>query len=165
MFRVYALIALFAATGAPSAATAATVGAKKPNVLFLVTDDQRADTIGALGNPVIKTPNLDKLVRRGFVFRNAYCMGSTMPAVCNPSRHMLLSGKSLYRYKAARISRRHDGRRPAQAGLRDLPHLQARQHSAGVSHGLRASPATSTTARNAPRAITAGRSPIAPSSF
>jgi arylsulfatase A-like enzyme len=73
-------------------------GPKRPNVLFLVTDDQRADTIAALGNPVIKTPNLDKLARRGFVFRNAYCMGSTMGAVCNPSRHMLLSGKSLYKY-------------------------------------------------------------------
>src|SRR6476646_10262885 len=71
---------------------------KKPNVLFLFTDDQRADSIGALGNPVAKTPNLDALVNRGFVFRNAYCMGSTMPAVCNPSRHMLLSGMSLYRY-------------------------------------------------------------------
>lgn len=72
---------------------------KRPNVLFLVTDDQRADTIAALGNPVIKTPNLDTLVRRGFVFRNAYCMGSTMPAVCSPSRHMFLSGKALFHYQ------------------------------------------------------------------
>jgi len=73
---------------------------KRPNVLFLVTDDQRADTIAALGNGVVKTPNLDKLVQRGFAFRNAYCMGSTVGAVCNPSRHMLLSGKALYHYKA-----------------------------------------------------------------
>lgn len=73
-------------------------GNKRPNILFLVTDDQRADTIGALGNPVIKTPHLDKLARRGFAFTNAYCMGSTMGAVCNPSRHMFLSGKSLFRY-------------------------------------------------------------------
>lgn len=75
----------------------------KPNVLFLFTDDQRADTIGALGNSVIKTPNLDRLVRTGFAFGNAYCMGSTMPAVCNPSRHMLLSGTSLYRYDSKRV--------------------------------------------------------------
>lgn len=73
--------------------------AEKPNVLFLLADDQRPDTIAALGNPVIKTPNLDRLVRRGFVFRNAYCQGSTMGAVCNPSRHMLHSGMSLYRYQ------------------------------------------------------------------
>jgi len=74
----------------------------RPNVLFLFADDQRPDTIAALGNPVIKTPNLDALVRRGFAFRNAYCMGSTMGAVCNPSRHMMHSGMSLYRYKQAK---------------------------------------------------------------
>ncbi|MCC6420961.1 MAG: sulfatase-like hydrolase/transferase [Gemmataceae bacterium] len=76
----------------------AAAGAKRPNVLFLVTDDQRADTIGALGNSVIKTPNLDRLARGGFVCRNAYCMGSTVGAVCSPSRHMFLSGKALYHY-------------------------------------------------------------------
>ncbi len=72
---------------------------ERPNVLFLFADDQRPDTIAALGNPAIKTPNLDGLARRGFVFNNAYCMGSTMGAVCNPSRHMTLSGMSLYRYQ------------------------------------------------------------------
>jgi len=74
--------------------------ARRPNVLFLLADDQRPDTIAALGNPVIKTPNLDRLARRGFAFDNAYCMGSTRGAVCYPSRHMLLSGMSLYRYDA-----------------------------------------------------------------
>jgi arylsulfatase A-like enzyme len=72
--------------------------ADRPNVLFLFTDDQRTDTIAALGNPVIKTPNLDELANRGFVFTNAYCMGSTQGAVCNPSRHMLMTGMSLFRY-------------------------------------------------------------------
>src|SRR5712691_8280393 len=92
----FAMIGVLFAILAPSA----NAQEKRPNVLFLVTDDQRADTIAALGNGVIKTPNLDKLVQRGFVFRNAYCMGSTVGAVCNPSRHMLLSGKALYHYKA-----------------------------------------------------------------
>lgn len=73
-------------------------GTKKPNVIFIVADDQRPDTIAALGHPVVKTPNLDKLVQRGFVFNNAYCMGSMSGAVCNPSRHMLLSGRTLFRY-------------------------------------------------------------------
>ncbi|MFQ5733743.1 MAG: sulfatase-like hydrolase/transferase [Planctomycetaceae bacterium] len=73
--------------------------AKKPNVLFLFTDDQRADTIAALGNPHIKTPNLDRLVKSGFTFHNAYCMGSTRGAVCLPSRTMLHSGRSLFRLK------------------------------------------------------------------
>lgn len=71
----------------------------KPNILFLFTDDQRADTIGALGNPVIKTPSLDSLARRGFVFLNAYCLGGNVGAVCTPSRNMLLSGKTYFRWR------------------------------------------------------------------
>jgi arylsulfatase A-like enzyme len=71
--------------------------ASPPNVLFLLTDDQRADTIAALGNEHIHTPNLDRLVREGFAFRNAYCMGGMQPAVCMPSRTMIHSGMSLYR--------------------------------------------------------------------
>lgn len=70
--------------------------AKRPNVLFIVTDDQRFDTIRALGNREIQTPTLDQLVGRGFVFSNAYCQGSMVPAVCTPSRGMILTGKSLF---------------------------------------------------------------------
>ena len=71
----------------------------KANILFLFADDQRADTIGALGNPAIKTPNLDSLVHRGFAFGNAYCLGGNIGAVCTPSRNMLLSGKAFFRWK------------------------------------------------------------------
>lgn len=72
---------------------------QKPNVIFLFADDQRGDTIGALGNSHIKTPNLDQLVRGGFVFRNAYCLGANVPAVCTPSRNMLLSGRAYFRWQ------------------------------------------------------------------
>jgi len=71
----------------------------RPNVLILFSDDQRADTIGALGNPIVRTPNLDRLTRRGTAFTRAYCMGSTQGAVCVPSRAMLLTGRSLFRVK------------------------------------------------------------------
>src|SRR6478609_172993 len=71
----------------------------KPNVIFLFADDQRADTIAALGNPHIKTPNLDQLVNRGFVFRNAYCLGANIGAVCTPSRNMLMSGRAYFRWQ------------------------------------------------------------------
>ena len=47
--------------------------AEKPNILFLLADDQRPDTIGALGNPRIETPNLDRLVARGMTFTRATC--------------------------------------------------------------------------------------------
>ncbi len=71
----------------------------RPNVLFLFADDMRADSIAALGNPVVKTPNLDSLVKRGFAMRNAYCLGGNSAAVCTPSRNMLLSGKAFFRWK------------------------------------------------------------------
>lgn len=71
--------------------------AKRPNILFLFSDDQRFDTIAALGNPEIKTPHLDELVRRGCTFTHTFVQGSTLPAVCLPSRAMLMSGQSLYR--------------------------------------------------------------------
>ena len=70
---------------------------RRPNIVFLLSDDQRFDTIAALGNSHIKTPNLDRLVHGGFTFTHAFCMGSTVTAVCVPSRAMLLTGRSLYR--------------------------------------------------------------------
>ncbi len=69
----------------------------KPNILFLFTDDQRFDTIHALGNEQIQTPNLDYLVNNGTAFSNAYIMGGSSGAVCMPSRAMLLTGRTLYR--------------------------------------------------------------------
>ena len=72
------------------------VAEKRPNVLFLFADDQRADTIAALGNPIIQTPNLDRLCRRGLAFRRAYMQGGFEGATCIPSRAMLLSGQSLF---------------------------------------------------------------------
>jgi len=68
----------------------------KPNILFFFTDDQRFDTIHALGNSEIRTPHLDALVARGTTFSNAYIMGGSCPAVCMPSRAMLMTGRTLY---------------------------------------------------------------------
>ena len=69
---------------------------KRPNILFLLTDDQRYGTIHALGNHEIKTPNIDKLVQRGTSFVNAHIPGGTASAVCMPSRAMINSGKTLF---------------------------------------------------------------------
>ena len=70
--------------------------ARRPNILFLFTDDQRFDTLGALGNREVHTPNLDRLVERGTAFTHAYIMGGTCGAVCMPSRAMLHSGRTLF---------------------------------------------------------------------
>src|SRR4051812_33856703 len=72
---------------------------KRPNVLILFADDQRADTIAAWGNTHIRTPNLDKLAERGTSFRNNYCFGSNSGAVCVPSRAMLMTGKTWFDVK------------------------------------------------------------------
>ena len=75
------------------------LAAEKPNVLFLFADDMRSDSVAALGNNFVKTPALDSLVQRGFVFNNAYCLGGNSAAVCTPSRNMLLSGRAYFRWK------------------------------------------------------------------
>jgi arylsulfatase A-like enzyme len=72
---------------------AADAPAPRPNFLFLLSDDQRADTIAAHGNPHIRTPNLDLLVKGGFSFRHNYCFGGNSGAVCVPSRAMINSGR------------------------------------------------------------------------
>lgn len=61
---------------------------KPPNVLFLLTDDQRWDALGLAGHPHLKTPNIDRLGQEGVYFKNAFCTTS----LCSPSRASILSG-------------------------------------------------------------------------
>ncbi|MCG1035812.1 sulfatase-like hydrolase/transferase [Polaribacter sargassicola] len=72
------------------------INKKKPNILFIFSDDQRADALGANGNGYISTPNVDKLAQTGVSFKNTYVMGGNQGAICAPSRAMLMSGKSLF---------------------------------------------------------------------
>ena len=69
---------------------------KKPNILLILADDLRPDCVGALGNPHIHTPNLDRLVKKGVTFNNCFVMGSNQTAVCTPSRTMLMTGRNLF---------------------------------------------------------------------
>jgi choline-sulfatase len=85
--------------------------AEKPNILVLFTDDQAVETIRALGNIDIDTPNLDRLVARGTTFTHAYNMGSYSPAVCVASRTMLMTGRSLW--DAQRLHANADSERAA----------------------------------------------------
>ena len=104
----------------------------RPDVLFLLTDDQRADTIAALGNPHIITPNLDRLAERGFAFTEAHNFGANQGAVCFPSRNMLLSGRVYFRHEIER------GRRTFADP--DKPNLAAALGAAGYEtyhHGKR----------------------------
>lgn len=69
---------------------------KQPNILLILADDQRFNTIHSLGNNEIITPNLDRLAAMGTSFNNAYIMGGNSGAVCMPSRAMLLTGRHLF---------------------------------------------------------------------
>ena len=72
----------------------------RPNILFLFTDDQTYTSVHALGNDVIRTPNMDRLVNEGTTFTHAYNMGGWNGAICVASRAMIISGRSLWRARA-----------------------------------------------------------------
>ena len=59
-----------------------------PNVILIMTDQQRADSLGCTGNSVARTPHIDALAARGAVFRNHF----TPHQICSPSRSTLFSG-------------------------------------------------------------------------
>ncbi len=65
------------------------MSSSSPNILYVMTDQQRFDTIAALGASHVRTPNLDRLVRRGISCTNAY---STCP-VCVPARYTIMTGR------------------------------------------------------------------------
>ncbi len=61
---------------------------KKPNIIFILTDDQRWDALGVAGNPIVQTPEMDALANAGTYFKNAF---STTP-ICAASRASILTG-------------------------------------------------------------------------
>lgn len=81
----------------------------RPNILFIVGESHAPDLMGATGNPVIRTPNLDRLAASGTVFRNAYCASP----LCVPARAALATG--LYPHQSGYwdSSMAYDGRHPS----------------------------------------------------
>jgi arylsulfatase A-like enzyme len=83
--------AIFSWTGSLSAQT------KRPNILFIVVDDQSPFDLGVYEpKSMLQTPVLDRLAAEGMVFDSAHHMGSFLSAVCTPSRHMLLCGRTVW---------------------------------------------------------------------
>ncbi len=76
-------------TGAASEASPDADRASRPNLVVLLTDDQRADSVGFLGNPIVRTPNLDRMADEGVVFEHAYVTS----AICTPSRASYFLGQ------------------------------------------------------------------------
>jgi len=74
----------------------------KPNIILFVSDDHGTDALGSYGNPVIKTPNLDKLAAEGVRFTDAYCTSAS----CTASRSVILTG--LYGHATGSYGHAHD---------------------------------------------------------
>ncbi|HXZ34548.1 MAG TPA: sulfatase-like hydrolase/transferase, partial [Thermodesulfobacteriota bacterium] len=67
---------------------------KRPNILFILSDDHRWDAMGNMGHPFIQTPSLDRLAKEGVRFNNAFV---TTP-LCSPSRASFLTGQYPHRH-------------------------------------------------------------------
>lgn len=79
--------------------------AQRPNIIFLLTDDHRADALGVAGNPFIQTPHLDRMAKQGIRFSNAYVTTS----ICSVSRASILSGQYMSRHKIEDFSTNFSG--------------------------------------------------------
>jgi len=79
--------------------------AGRPNILFIIADDQSPFDLKTY-NPdsILETPVLDRLASGGMVFDGAYHMGSFSGAVCSPSRHMIMSGRTVWHVRKLRGS-------------------------------------------------------------
>src|SRR4051794_16893015 len=79
----------FLAGTAAVALPAAPQSSKRPNILFLLADDQRADALGCMGNRIIRTPVIDRLASEGVTFYNNFCA----TAICMTSRASIFTGQ------------------------------------------------------------------------
>ena len=68
--------------------TACSAAAERPNILFILTDNQPASIIGTYGNADVKTPHIDQLAREGVQFNHAYAVNG----MCSPTRATLMTG-------------------------------------------------------------------------
>lgn len=126
--------ATMVATGANASATAldgpafsapAAGPAKRPNIVFILTDDQRLGDFGCYGNGKAITPNVDALAARGVRFTNAM----VTCAVCGPSRINLLTGRYLSRFVEAPCNEKNTfpSSQPTVAGI-----LKAAGYQTGI---------------------------------
>jgi len=73
---------------ASAAAAAGSTGPRRPNLVFVLSDQHSYKYCGCMGDPVVRTPNLDRLAQHGALFRSTYCGNP----VCSPSRAGMISG-------------------------------------------------------------------------
>ncbi len=82
----------------PALSLAAQSGAgERPNILLCISDDQSGLHVGAMGDPIVRTPAFDRVAERGVLFTDAHCDAPS----CGPSRSALLTGQSIWRLEEA----------------------------------------------------------------
>jgi arylsulfatase/arylsulfatase A len=106
---------------APLAACAA----DRPNIVLVLTDDQGYGDLGANGNPIVRTPNLDAMAKRSAVLNNFY-----VSPVCTPTRASLMTGRYNYRTRAIDTYRGRAMMDPAEVTVAQL------LHDAGYATGI-----------------------------
>jgi arylsulfatase A-like enzyme len=79
-------------------AAAASAAEKRPNLIFIVADDLRWNTLGCMGDPVVKTPNIDRLAAQGVLFQNCFVTTS----ICWVSRASMFTGQWYSRHRIER---------------------------------------------------------------
>jgi arylsulfatase A-like enzyme len=89
-------------TSPVAGAVEAQTKAKQPNLVFFFGEGQRADALSIAGNPILKTPNHDRIGREGMRFRNAFCTN----ALCAPARATALTG--MYSRSTGALSNEHN---------------------------------------------------------
>jgi len=122
-FLAFAFTTLCSICGCTNSATAPRASAASaPNIIFILTDDQRFDELGFL-NPILDTPNMDALAAEGVHFRNAFVTTS----LCSPSRASILTGQMMHNHGVI------DNNRPLPEHLELFP---ARLQAAGYRTGF-----------------------------
>ena len=96
--------------------------AKRPNILYIMSDDHAAHAISCYSGVINQTPNLDRLAKSGMRFDNCFCTNS----ICTPSRAAILTGKYSH-LNGVTVFNRFDGSQPTVA-----KHLQAAGYHTGI---------------------------------
>src|SRR5438876_12451382 len=122
-FIRYSILALIAALlGLPLSAAQTQQPLKRPNIVFIMSDDHAAQAISAYGSKLIQTPNIDRLAKEGMKFENCFVTNS----ICTPSRAAILTGKYSH-INGVPVFNRFDGSQPTVAKM-----LQAGGYHTGM---------------------------------
>lgn len=124
--RFFPMLLLAVLVGSPSMCRVQAAAKSRPNLLFILVDDQSPFDL-KIYNPKseLQTPVLDKLAAEGMVFDGAHHMGSWSGAVCTPSRHMIMTGRSVWHIPRRRGRRRRKKGKKVKRKPVANPHVPA----------------------------------------